>query len=638
MMMRYSQRILPFAFMFGLCGWLQGQSASGILAPSRSVDWTTAGVVGGIPTRTTVCSTFNPGATASQINTAIANCPSGQVVMLNAGTYNLSSGINISGKRDFVLRGAGPDQTFLKFTGTTGCGGWGADICVDNGDGSDARDGAPNQATWTAGYGVGTTTVTIGSVSSGSINNLQVGSILWLDRLDDGNTDTGQVWVCGNGTTCSEAGYLNGRNGRGQTEPQTVVSKSGTGPWTIGISPGIRMGNEGANSPGAYWFNGLPANVGIENLSIDISSTVVGGGIFMHHASNAWVKNIRSLNASNKHIWIYECSHVTIRDSYFYGTQNAASESYGTDPLNSADILVENNIFHHIATPMMDEGCLGCVYGYNYAIDDYYTADTQWQQGSSYHHAIGNAYILWEGNIGIGMTADDVHGTSNFFTAFRNYWNGRDPAGGSSGGKTEQTSPVILNAYNRYYNFVGNVLGTPGYHTNYQVAPTTKTDSNGTANADNSIYVLGYSGNEGSFAVFNNDLVLLPSMMRWGNYDTVNNTVRWLATEVPSGLSLYANPVPASQILPASFYQAAKPSWFGSVAWPAIGPDVTGGAIAGLGGHANKVPAQLCYESSPKVSGILTFNANNCYATSGGGSGPPNPPTNVQTALDKTAQ
>ena len=108
-------------------------------------------------------------------------------------------------------------------------------------------------------------------------------------------------------------------------------------------------------------------------------------------------------------------------------------------------------------------------------------------------------------------------------------------------------------------------------------------------------------------------------MMRWGNYDTVGNATRFVASEVPSGLSLYSNPVPATQSLPASLYLAAKPSgWPASIPWPAIGPDIMGGDIAGVGGHAYAIPAQVCYLSvmggaTDGTSGALTFNANTCY-------------------------
>jgi hypothetical protein len=59
---------------------------------------------------------------------------------------------------------------------------------------------------------------------------------------------------------------------------------------------------------------------------------------------------------------------------------------------------------------------------------------------------------------------------------------------------------------------------------------------------------------------------------------------------------------------------AAKPAWFGSVAWPPIGPDVTAGSAFGdSSGHVQKIPAQLCWENRNLVSSTSTFNAKNCY-------------------------
>jgi hypothetical protein len=94
---------------------------------------------------------------------------------------------------------------------------------------------------------------------------------------------------------------------------------------------------------------------------------------------------------------------------------------------------------------------------------------------------------------------------------------------------------------------------------------------------------------------------------------------------VPSALAQFANPVPASQALPASLYLVAMPSWWGSVSWPAVGPDARNGDIAGLGGFASRNPARRCYDTTPKVAGILTYNANNCYTQTP----PPSPPSNL---------
>src|SRR5437660_11523197 len=109
-MRRNTWLFLPlFALIACLC--VQAQNWSGILSPTRAIDWSRAGA-GTIPPRTTICTTLNPGVTAAQINTAIANCPSGQTVFLSAGTYNLSGGLTIYNKSNVTLRGAGANQPF----------------------------------------------------------------------------------------------------------------------------------------------------------------------------------------------------------------------------------------------------------------------------------------------------------------------------------------------------------------------------------------------------------------------------------------------------------------------------------------------------------------------------------------------
>ncbi|HLB90077.1 MAG: hypothetical protein AUI12_11415 [Acidobacteria bacterium 13_2_20CM_2_57_6] len=626
---------------------VNAQAWSGIISSSRAIDWSKAGVIGGIPNRTTICATLNPGATASQINSAIAACPSGQVVKLNAGTYSLSGGIVFSNKSNVTLRGAGPDQTILAFSAGGGCAGWsGADVCLMTTDTGDAGDqNYSNAASWTAGYSVGTSSITLGSISKGSIGSLQVGSQIFLDQLDDAS-DTGQVFVCSTSGMCSTSGSSNnGRPGRGQVQPVQVTSISGSGPWTIGITPGIRMPNiASGHSPEAWWDNGLPIQSdGIESLTIDNTpnSACCVNGIFILNGHNDWVKNVRSINAAQKHVWLYQTTHTTIRDSYFYGSQ-PTSDHYATDNFVTADNLIENNIFQHIGFPMMNEGCVGCVGSYNYGLDDYYTGTptgtaTDWQQAGSYQHSVGDAFILWEGNQDIGMTSDNVHGTSNFATAFRNYWNGRDMAGGSNGGKTSQTNAVILNSYNRFYNIIGNVLGTSGYHTNYISSATSG------GNCATSIYALGWGGNCGSGSL-PNDALVTSTLMLWGNYDTLNAATRFVSTEVPINLGSFANALPLSQVLPSSFYLSSKPSWWatpwGTPAWPVNGPDVAGGNVSGVGGHANNIPAALCYANSPIDTGysgaadrgVLLFNADNCYGTSTG-STPPAPPTNLSVVV-----
>jgi len=100
----------------------------------------------------------------------------------------------------------------------------------------------------------------------------------------------------------------------------------------------------------------------------------------------------------------------------------------------------------------------------------------------------------------------------------------------------------------------------------------------------------------------------------------VTRKARWEASEVPSGLSALANPVPASHALPASFYLSSKPSWWGTMPWPAIGPDVMGGTDPT--GHVYANPAEVCCRNCPTDEGypedisgnrVRVFNAARHY-------------------------
>jgi hypothetical protein len=581
-----------------------------IVSANRSIDWSQAGIPGGIPNRTVHCAVLNPGATAAQITNAISACPSGQVVFLNAGTYNLNGGIVFNNKSNVTLRGAGADQTFLVFSAGDSCGGEGGNVCFINSDANWTGD-PRNVANWTGGYAKGSTSVTLSSTA-----NLKVGSILILDQLNDSNIDNGVIWVCGTGGVCAVQGESgHGRPGRYQQQLTRVTAISGT---TVSISPAIYMPNwRTSQSPGAWWSNATPIVLsGIENLSIDNGGSSATAGIKMYNAYNCWAKGVRSLRGRRSHVLLYQATNNVIRDSYFYGTLNAASQSYGIEHFQASANLIENNIFQHITAPMMNVGATGSVFAYNYSTDDYYlTAD--WMQASSYHHAPGVSFLLWEGNDGAGLTADQVHGTSHFVTAFRNRFNGWEP------GKSLQTVAVHIYTFNRYFNIIGNVLGTDAYHNTYASQA-----GGSSSNCDKSIYALGWGGNCGSGSL-PNDTKVASTLVRWGNYDTVNDAARFLAAEVPSGDANYPNPVPSDNTLPSSFYLSAKPSFFGTTPWPAIGPDVTGGQDSSVGGRAYKIPARACFESSASVNGILTFKPAVCYPNSGSAT-PPAAPTNLR--------
>jgi hypothetical protein len=599
------------------------QSWSGIIDPSRAVNWSNVGIPGGIPNRTTICATLSSGATTSTINAAIAACPSGQVVFLNAGTYSISGGIAFNGRSNVTLRGAGPTKTILNFTGGDSCGGLGGDICLDpnppyyNGS-SIVLPGGSQSANWTAGYAQGTTSITLDKAPP-------VNQIIILDQASD-TSDTGGLFFC-NLASCNNEGAVSapGRtisgNIRSQQQVVMVMAVSGSGPYTVTISPGIYATNwRSSQTPGAWWAGQVVLD-GVENLTINNSASSAASGIYMYSCYECWVKNVISLDGNRNHIWFYQSARDVVRDSYFYGTHNGAEESYGIEPSQTSDDLVENNIFDSISSPDIGATSEGMVWGYNFSTKNVFNPSANWMQTSYASHNTANAYNLYEGNQFNGLDTDDDWGTSGVMTYFRNQ------LAGSQSGKTQNTQAIRIDWGNRGMNFVGNVLGTSGYDTQYQASPS----GGSTGACDTTVFVFGWQGAECGGST---DNLVQKTSLRWGNYDTVNNSTQWNSAEIPTtGVPfINGNPVPASHTLPASFYLSSSPRWWGTMPWPPIGPDVTGGT--GPGGHAYANPSQVCYNNGSFTGGIMNFDASNCYGSSVGSSNPPPaPPTNLSITV-----
>jgi len=655
--------VLGSLIVLSLCGSLYSQSSSGILASARAIDWSAAGA-GSIPTNRTQCgATLAPGTSAASIQSAITSCSPNTYVLLGPGTFNLSAGIQWS-NNNVSLRGSGPDSTFLVFSANANCNGLHGNICVISSYPNDSQNFI-NAANWTGGYAQGTTSITIGANTSGTIKP-NIGTMLVLDQLNDGTSrsaDTGNIFICSTaGGQCTQSNGGNGRSGRNQQQIVKVTSVSaGACPCTVGISPGLYMPNwRSSQAPQAWWTGSdVPTSLyvtgaGIEDLSIDTTNDGnAQAAIVMFNATNSWIRDVRStqfyapgttlLQYTQRHVRLYQSTHITIRDSYFFGS--ISKDEYGINFWESGDNLIENNIFQRIGTPINHENAFGNVIAYNYTINNYWCGSTDptncglWAQGSIYGHGTEEDHILIESNDGHGMEFENYFGQSFFITAFRNRFTGYDS------GNQNQTVAAFVYGLNRYLNLIGNVLGVAGYHNTYQ------TNANGsTSNCVNSVYSIGLGANCANGDGVNyptDDPLTVSTLMRWGNWDVVTNAARWCSnattpctgSEVPSGLTAYANPIPASQTLPASFYLASKPAFWGSQPWPAIGPEVNGGDVPNVGGHAYRIPARVCFENvlggtfgdtAPK-----TFNASKCYSGGGGTSGgtPPAAPTGVQATV-----
>ena len=507
---------------------------TGVLSPSRAVNWANAGVVGGIPARTTQCGSTIAAysGTAATINSAIASCAAGDYVSLGAGTFNLSTGIDFASHSNVTLRGQGANSTFIVFTGDAACNGVGASVCIE---GSNSYSGGPqNTASWTAGYTQGSTSITLSSTANLVANQ----SYIVLTQADE-TSDTGNIWNCLVTNVCSNGGsggWASFGATSGDWSQQQVVEVTGISGNTVTISPGLYMPNwRSGQTPGAWWASTTIQNSGIENLSIDNTNNGDHIAIELDNAANCWVSGVRSLYAGRSHVQLQDVSHATVQNSYFYQSQSHATVSYGVEYTVASDSLVQNNIFQQVtdSEPSNTGGSEGNVSAYNFDVNSIYTA-AGWMQASTYEHASGNAFDLWEGNIATGHTADQIHGTHHFETLFRNRFRGwQQSCDGSA--CTAQTIAIQLYSGSRYFNVVGNVLGQTGYHTNYNCnAQSTASCSS----AETSVYVLGYTGNGGGTSSSLSGYCTSPScsstsyydpqvgnyLFRWGNYDVVNGS------------------------------------------------------------------------------------------------------------------
>lgn len=558
---------------------------------TRRIDWSSAGVIGGIPSGSwtqcgsTISAYGTSGArqSAATINTAIQNCTANHYVLLGAGTFWLNTGITFAGKSNVVLRGGGGNTTFIDIINGSGCIIQDAMVCLSGSTSSIFQ----SPRNWTAGYAKGTTVLTLANTTSLTTNML-----VFLDQIDD-QSDTNSVLVTAKrasplffsqeagspGRDCDDAGVTC----RSQQQMVKITAINGN---QVTISPGLYMPQwVSGKDPELSYYGTIGSDVstldGLEELSIDSSSDVNSStNVEFGSCYQCWMKGVRSVRTNSRnHVWMWVSNHNEVRDSYFFGSAGT-SQSYGVEMFYGGDHLVINNIFHKLSGALEFGDSVGSVAAYNYIIDTYYTQPANWQICSICNHDAGNAYNLVEGNDTEGMYGhDDIHGTQNFDTAFRNRVDGVET------GKAQQTTAWQIQAFNRFLHIIGNVIGDTGTHVVYQTATPTA------INDTTAIFFFGY----GACCSVPDDTLVSSTLMRWGNYDVVNGT-RFVSAEVPSGLSDYPNAVPASQSLPASLFLSAKPAFFTNTAvtWPPIGPDVTGGDIPNVGGHAYRIPAKKC--------------------------------------------
>jgi hypothetical protein len=293
---------------------------------------------------------------------------------------------------------------------------------------------------------------------------------------------------------------------------------------------------------------------------------------------------------------------------------------------------------------MMEWGAAGNVIAYNYTSGEFDSGSTNFVIGGVSFHGAHPQFNLLEGNVLTLIYPDSVWGTSSQTTAFRNWVVGTNrvcsplsgrgtiSCSGSSGHYAFQAARAMQMSYlTTKNNFVGNVVGSSQMQsltTNNGSALSQATSVEYPAARSYDAVAYGWSfgygesSDDGSGSGCSGGTSpchragTSASDLSHGNFSNASGATSW-----SSGVT---------QSLPSSFYLAGKPAWWGSLVFPATGPDVSGGS--GPGGHSYGNPAEACYLNVMKgtdggAGGPYSFNASTCYGSGGGGtsSGPAAP-------------
>jgi len=519
-------RLFAFLLLVTLSGFTSAAWAIYGLPADRFVPWHgNVGVKGDIPLRTTIYRTLSPsgGNDSAAINAAIAACPAGQVVMLGPGTFLINSRINV--KSGITLRGSGMGKTVLQ--GQSGITG-GYILGIDAGPWFD------RSCTIASGYTQGST-----SIRTSSATGYHAGDVVLIDQLNDPSGTYGPV-VTDVGTSGTETWASRGSGARVEGQVNRIATISGT---NITLEIPLYFAFNSALTPQITRINGMTTSAGIEDLTVNNQTSQIDPAMELYGVSGCWLLGVE-VNGSWQNALVFEKSYRnTIRSCKFHegvpalpakGSQYYTSRAYGVYLNTASANLLENNQFYHLCmSTKMDGPTSGNVIAYNYIAAMYYSLEMTWQSDMFSLHGGHARANLFEGNLGVAsFMADKIWGSHSHNVLFRNRI------------ALDQTRPkrafdIALYSMSSDFSLIGNVLGTAGFEMAYSTAPS----------------------NTHTLAIYALDPAISASTIIHANWDSVTKGVTWNGTD--------------DHVLPRSLYLSSKPSWWGSLQWPAIGPDVS---------------------------------------------------------------
>ena len=479
-----------------------------------------AGVSGGIPNRAIIYQTLNSSATVSQINAAIAACPSNQVVRLSAGTYTIGSAI-IASKDGVTLRGDvdanGVPTTILNCSVSQAIQVGNAGIDVTASQWWNYYVGA------SSGYARGSTAITLASSPpSGCVP----GALLWLTAPTNANISGSFYGLFMNSDPFVQIVKVTAVNGN-----------------SVSFFPAINadyLTELRATTPTFTVYH----RVGIENLNMQGNQT---GYVQFNGTDECWIKNCvitGSPTGQVRQVLLNSVNRTEIRHCVFGDIDAAGSNAYSILAADCTGLLVEDNYFRNAPNFFPQFAAQNCVFSYNFVTNCPYAQSPGWLSQIIYNHGAQCCYNLYEGNYlpthyddGSVQPSDPCNTHCNVYLRERMLgWDGAD------GGKTANCHAITIQSPGVNHVIVGCVLGKAGFHTSYD---------------------------GGSAGVYNLDASVITTMFREYNWNGYNQAIP--ASELLS----------AGQVIASSYLYATVPSWFGNLTWPPIDPSRTSNAQLG---------------------------------------------------------
>ncbi|HJU17365.1 MAG TPA: hypothetical protein VJ770_12980 [Stellaceae bacterium] len=650
-----------------------GDSGDSLLPADRdaSANWQMAGLqsIGGISavdaTRTTSCGTLKPMGggrdDSSQINTAIGNCPAGDVLNLAAGTFTIAEGNYILLNKGITLRGAPPVngqlQTILHRPTSGQCpppAGYGATMDCYSGGTSPTTIilispvaryvglGNLNGCALMSDIAAGSTTAT---VSSSCASLFSPGQFVVLDELSgyqdmpDPENPCCSIWaapdyrvayhihtpsVSGDDGTDVMSDYTL-HTDRVTNEIKQIKSVSGN---TITFDDPATISYRVSHTAELWVYqNPWLQKAGLEDVVTEYGDD---GDIQMQYCAYCWLHQVEARYGIGPTVQMNTTFRAQIEQSYIHDAAwpSPGGAGYLIDMrFDSAESLIENSISIRGNKVMTARGSgAGSVIAYNYVDDAYDLGSDGWQEiGLNASHLVGPHHVLFEGNWTFNMDSDATHGGSIYMTYFRNWstairstFTGLDGyvqndsandcgATAWSGSPLRATGPQ---AYSYWFSFVGNVLGTPGCTTAANNFPLNNYFG-GPYNSDG-IFLLGWfnAGNGQNDPTVATIYPATPQGVNGTNSSCMTSGTN-CATILDGNYDYVRNQIvwatnDTAHTLPSSFYLGSEPSFFTAGAsctytWPWVNP--TGSTLVytnSCGGSG--LPAKARYDAGTPFS------------------------------------